>query len=588
MASMGSSTDATLISGRISTPRCVLLLMPEHPAHAGFRRCPCLGPRSRFHGCSLPCTLPPCTYPTSDTQFTMDPILILPAALIEQLVTSLTSLHDVAAARLVSHAWRAAVSSAVQDLRPVAGADVARLPVAFPWTASLTLTARPACLPHLGNLGRLLALRTLCLVSTRNRQRLDCAVLLPLADSLRELTLSHFQLAGCASLSHFSRMRYLSVGRCGFDPGDGAARASEALLRLPRLRSLEAPLHEVGPDLASLPRLTALTLTEVPHGELQGAAWLGALPDLDSLSLVLESDLAAVSWRDWLDGFLARLVVGMPRLQHLTILGLAGISEAGMASLGQMAALRELHLDVEPTLHNLLGKRHSPLQSLGSLRQLRTLSLSHVDFLRCGSGALSTLPALRCLTLRDPACLDDGVAHALRFLPHLAELCITDCSCLTDWGMHALLSSLPRLQTLSLRSGCSRISDVGFQKLGTLTHLESLSLTGFAKVSDDGIAGQLMSTKTLRQADFFDMNVGDISCRALATSARGLEKAKLQYCWNLTCRGVDALLEIPDLRSLMLHGSEAVGRGMHAIQSARFATVLSDTRVPPWWVGSSG
>lgn len=36
---------------------------------------------------------------------------------------------------------------------------------------------------------------------------------------------------------------------------------------------------------------------------------------------------------------------------------------------------------------------------------------------------------------------------------------------------------------------------MGFQKLGTLTHLESLSLTGFAKVSDDGIAGQLMSTK---------------------------------------------------------------------------------------------
>lgn len=90
-------------------------------------------------------------------------------------------------------------------------------------------------------------------------------------------------------------------------------------------------------------------------------------------------------------------------------------------------------------------KRHSPLQSLGSLRQLHTLSLSHVDFLRSGSGALSTLPALHRLTLRDPACLNDGVAHALRFLPHLAELCITDCSCLTDWGMHALLSSLPRL-----------------------------------------------------------------------------------------------------------------------------------------------
>ena len=294
-----------------------------------------------------------------------------------------------------------------------------------------------------------------------------------------------------------------------------------------------------------------------------GIQHLKELPELEELTLdTVEAltDAAASYLRA--DKKLRRLVlrgtditdVGMPYLANLTGLKSLDLShtmigDVGLESLPALSGLEEL---------NLGGTRitGTNLNFLKLLPKLRKLSFSGIQRRNAGACWTPLLSDLDMDTISLLSGLEDlnlgvGVSLGKTGVPVGAGNCrVTGGIQLTDLGV-AKLGKLTRLRQLDI-SG-AKITPAGLKVLGNLPQLERLSLWNCARI-DDSAAPQLAALTRLTFLDLSATAIGDL--------------------------GLEQISALPVLKLLYLTDTKTTPQGLEAFGKKRQTTFVSWARRP--------
>ncbi|KAK2077209.1 hypothetical protein QBZ16_004843 [Prototheca wickerhamii] len=189
-----------------------------------------------------------------------------------------------------------------------------------------------------------------------------------------------------------------------------------------------------------------------------------------------------------------------PRVHTLSLQGCDSVTDAGVACLRHLGALRALHLSdcahVTGTGFADLATLHlqncpaisdegcRAIATLGSLRELRLKACQAVT--ERGLQALARgLRDLRSLSMQNMSLTDGGVAP-LAELQALVSLELQFCWKITDAGVTAL-TRLARLRRLDLLYSW-QVTDAVLQRLAAMPCLRRLNLTGCHRISETGKA----------------------------------------------------------------------------------------------------
>ncbi|XP_039225794.1 uncharacterized protein LOC120320275 [Crotalus tigris] len=349
-----------------------------------------------------------------------------------------------------------------------------------------------------------------------------------------------------AGLPAFPGLRQLSLFSCALITDQGLS----VVQRLPRLQHLNLSACVKLTDnclqfLKGLPELSHLALDQT-HVSDAGLAdfLLGAPPTLSHLSL---------NWTGVAERTLHLLPQCAPRLCELS-LKQTGISD--VSPLRHSEALQRLFLD---------GTRVSEasLQALSSHPALGCLTLSGVHSVD-GNRALELVSALPLTRLGLPdrhTVTDVGLAAVCR-LAGLQELDLTDYIHITDEGLRPL-PGLCRLRRLSLAH--TRVTDEGLAHLRALRLLEQLHLDRLS-VSSAPVAHCLTGLPHLQVLSLAGTAVGDPVARLGLAGCRHLLKLNLSNT-RLTDRGLRFLAHLP-LVQLNLDGSGVTAAGVAELVAA--------------------
>lgn len=139
----------------------------------------------------------------------------------------------------------------------------------------------------------------------------------------------------------------------------------------------------------------------------------------------------------------------------------------------------------------------------------------------------------------------------------LEALELTDCADLKCDSFSLIAARCPLLQTLILRN-CGQLEGPALAQLGRMcAGLQVVELDGCFRVSDDEMASFVRSARPLsRFALHNSMKVGAVTAAAIASRADALTHLRLLRCTFLTDDGLHALGTLPQLREVVLDGSE--------------------------------
>ena len=166
---------------------------------------------------------------------------------------------------------------------------------------------------------------------------------------------------------------------------------------------------------------------------------------------------------------------GFTALQQLDLTLCTHVTDAGLAQLGRLPALRTLYLySTQVTDAGMTQLKNFPA--------LQALSLDRTRVTDAGLVHLKNLTALQTLTLRETHVTDAGLPQ-IKGLTTLQFLCL-DNTQVTDAGL-AQLKGLTALKELSL--DCTQVTDSGLLELKNFTALEYLCLD-YTQVTDTGLA----------------------------------------------------------------------------------------------------
>ncbi|XP_029103126.1 dynein regulatory complex subunit 6 [Scleropages formosus] len=281
---------------------------------------------------------------------------------------------------------------------------------------------------------------------------------------------------------------------------------------------------------------------------------------------------------------------GCRKLLHLDLSGCAQITAEGFDHVAAGCdLLRRVELNDVPTLSDqCVTALLSKCRSLHTVSLLDTPRLSDAAFKAIaegcelrrirveGNGRMTDAswssfcrkcPGLKRVHVADCPQLSDGSLRCLGSLKDLTSLSIAACKRVSNVGLKRLLDGPcgPRLQELNLSRCfrvrdvslvrlaerclklkslslcyCERLTDSGFERLGDLSSLASLDLTG-TNVQDEGLTalGSLSSLKQLSLSEC--LGITDVGIQKLCRLAPGLESMDVSHCLSLSDQAVKGL-----------------------------------------------
>jgi len=283
-------------------------------------------------------------------------------------------------------------------------------------------------------------------------------------DNLHVLDIREIGPMALSSLKDLSHLKQLSIG--AYIPGDTSAdqvRLPDGLQRL-EMPDTVAERLDLGKISKKLECVGLYISLEDPTWlTRKGVEWLGSLPNLKELILVMPKDDEI------------RSIAGLTALRGLALTGECGfVSDEGMKALTGLQQLESLKIDsgspskmtdvgmgVLRSLTNLrrLDILYAPnitskgLSGIWELKQLRVLGLhlegkafkGHVDDVLAHVADLSELEEL---TIE--ATLTDEGLKMLAGLKKLRRLDLTGCTGYTDDGLASLMKALPALEVVKI------------------------------------------------------------------------------------------------------------------------------------------
>jgi len=331
--------------------------------------------------------------------------------------------------------------------------------------------------------------------------------------SLTSLSLRGCDRLSCGALAGvvgMKQLRMLDLSGCR-DIGPEVLRPLESVssslvwLRLQHCMGLTG-----GGALASLETVTSLTALHL--GGCTGLVGT-ALSSLRPLTALCHLSLEGCSNVPLLDRGLAEIGSACHALTHICLQGCNTMSDAGVARLGALTALRSANFG---DCSGITGKGFSAWD--GATR-LTSLQLN-------GSGSVD----------------DSGIKALAGALRSLRSLNLRHCRGVTDIGIAAVSGSLENLVDLSLQ-GLVGLSDVGVGSLGTLQSLAALELLFCWQFGDTG-ACKLTALKQLTSLDLmYSWKVFDATMHALSTMT-SLVGLNIMGCHRVTGEGKAAVAHL--------------------------------------------
>jgi hypothetical protein len=382
--------------------------------------------------------------------------------------------------------------------------------------------------------------------------------------------------AGLRVLARLPALRRLNLSGCAITDAGLAV-----LRRLPALEWLAlawtATTDAGAAHLAACPRLHRVDLSGTPSGDGAIRALAGAahLFDLRTGEEVTDEGLAQLHalpiFRTWCGG-VSRMALLSPdaRPNHLSVRG--PFTDAGMAYLARLEGLFALNVDSDRLA--ITGAGLAPLVELPHLEWLAfdarddsmplIAALPHLRFLMCqdttagdegfralarsrtieyiwgrrcynlqrrGFLALSTMPALRCLSVSCRSVDEEGLAALPRF-PALTELMPMD------------------------------VPDAGYRHIGACPRIESLVLM-YCRDTTDTATAHLVGLSTLKKYFASYTRITDRTPEILS-GIDSLESITFDSCAGLTNAGIATLARLPRLKELGVESMPGVTRDVAA------------------------
>jgi hypothetical protein len=215
------------------------------------------------------------------------------------------------------------------------------------------------------------------------------------------------------------------------------------------------------------------------------------------------------------------------------------------------------------------------LKPLTTMRSLREVQYHHrnAQVTDEAVAVLAQIPDLEVLEIGGGEVTEQGLVH-LKNLPRLRELAISG-SGITDHGLKILAENNPRLTRLDL-SGAN-ITDEGLNFVGQIRGLRGLKLYA-TKTTDAGLAHLrgLNELEALEPAD----TMTDEGLTYFANCKR-LYSLDLQYCREISDRGIEIVSHFSSLRRLQLLGTGITDEGLASLRRLKYLEYLglTDTRV---------
>jgi len=252
------------------------------------------------------------------------------------------------------------------------------------------------------------------------------------------------------------------------------------------------------------------------------------------------------------------------RVAKLVLSGCHRISSEGIAALSapdapcaMHSSLRVLEMNMLPNLASSGFENFDAFRNLEHLEitdseKLTNLALAHIA---------RAIPQLRSLCLDRCERISGAGIECLALLNELNALSLSGCARLTGESLRPLAALSTSLRHLRLQS-CSKMNNSALDHISQLDALESLDLTAFRRIDDDGFErlAQCLHIKTLSLAD----TTISTPCVAklLSSLQESLSSLNLTRCANVDGRALGSALRSCRklrLRSLRLRATPGVG-----------------------------
>lgn len=384
--------------------------------------------------------------------------------------------------------------------------------------------------------------------------------------------------AGLQTLARLGGLRHLSLAGC-----PGIDDASLAVLRsLPHLETLSLAWTRASDAglaaLAHCPRLRVVNLMGTPSGDgalraLAGHAHLRTLSTGNAVTVeglrALHDVPAFARWHDETPTMgLLEFEAGPTYLLARGPFGAAGLDAVrrleGLYALNVDDAQLDLTGDALVPLrdHPHLGwlafdARDDAMPHLAAMPHLRFLMCQDTPASDAGFEALSRSSSIEYLWGRRCHGLGRRGFEALSTMPALRALSVS-CRNVDDAGV-AALPRFPVLRELMPMD----VPDAGYRHIGRCERLESLVLM-YCRDTGDEATAHIHRLPHLRRYFASYTRITDRTPELLATNA-ALEHVTFDSCSQVTSRGVAALAAAPRLQRLEIGGMPRVGAGVAAM-----------------------
>lgn len=290
-------------------------------------------------------------------------------------------------------------------------------------------------------------------------------------------------------------------------------------------------------------------IIEVDLRESDADGVLEKLPGLPKLRSLLLADATVSS-----EGL--RAVGRITTLENLDLRG-ATVDDAGVNHLGGLQRLKSIKFSGKDGRTEVTD---AAMATLGQLKSLKVIALDFLPITDQGVAALAGLSQLRELYLAGTS-VSDSAAETLAKFPELTKLRIAS----TRFGTAGLenIATLSQLAELDI-SDCQAIDDAALATLGGLTKLSKLNL--YSTSVGDAAWAELTDLKDLRWLNVDKTNITDQSLEALG-KLTGLTFLHLGST-QITDAGLQRLAGLSNLETLIVTRTAVTQDGVDQLQQA--------------------
>ena len=279
---------------------------------------------------------------------------------------------------------------------------------------------------------------------------------------------------------------------------------------------------------------------------------------------------------------MSKIAQSLVNLEQLDLAGCANISNSSLAHIERgLRRLKWLNLRscrniTDSGIARLCGQTpdENKLMEVGSIGEKQGES----------GGRWRGVQSLQFLSLQDCQKLtDDSLKYISAGLKNLTSINLSFCASLTEFGMKHLSTMVgDSLREINLRS-CD-VTDLALRYLseGGLT-LHVLDISFCDRVRDDGLAYLSQGLPQLRSLSLNSIPCTDSGLVKLSQTLTDLNTLNVGQCFNITDRGIDAILNnCPHLSNLDIYGCSRISNQMiHRLEQLNL-TLTRDL----WQVGT--